>query len=93
MCAPNRRAGRHDGVAPQRGDQQAREFVAGPHRQRGRDASVWEANAPREKVLRLYKFLNQLGYTVIGIDAAIEREKTKNRAADSSPDVSKRARP
>jgi hypothetical protein len=28
---------------------------------------------------RLYKFLNQLGYTVVGIDAAIEREKTKNR--------------
>ena len=54
---------------------------------------AWEANTPREKVLRLYRFLNQLGYTVIGIDAAIEREKTKNRAADSSTDVSKGARP
>ena len=31
----------------------------------------WEASTPRESVLRLYKFLNQLGYTVIGIDAAI----------------------
>ena len=40
---------------------------------------AWEAKAPHEKVLRLYKFLNQLGYTVVGIDAAIEREKTKNR--------------
>ena len=36
--------------------------------------------APHEKVLRLHKFLNQLGYTVVGIDAAIEREKTKNRS-------------
>jgi hypothetical protein len=34
----------------------------------------WEANTPRELVLRLYKFLNQCGYTVVGIDAAIERE-------------------
>ena len=40
----------------------------------------WEANTAREKVLRLYKFLNQLGYTVIGIDAAIERERTKNES-------------
>jgi len=54
---------------------------------------TWEAKTPREKVLRLYKFLNQLGYTVIGIDAAIEREKTKNRPTDSSSDVTKKARP
>jgi hypothetical protein len=54
---------------------------------------AWEASTPRERVLRLYKFLNQLGYTVIGIDAAIERERTKNKPADSSPDVNKRARP
>jgi hypothetical protein len=54
---------------------------------------AWEANTPREKVLRLYKFLNQLGYTVIGIDAAIERERTKNRPADSSSDVPNKARP
>jgi hypothetical protein len=45
---------------------------------------AWEANTPREKVLRLYKFLNQLGYTVIGIDAAIARERIKNKPADSS---------
>lgn len=45
---------------------------------------AWEANTPREKILRLYKFLNQLGYTVIGIDAAIERERTKKESADSS---------
>ncbi|HZP44100.1 MAG TPA: hypothetical protein VFB15_00485 [Candidatus Binataceae bacterium] len=46
----------------------------------------WEANTPREFVLRLYKFLNQLGYTVIGIDAAIERERQKNKAAAKGPD-------
>ena len=44
---------------------------------------AWEANTPRERVLRLYKFLNQLGYTVIGIESAIEREKTKNQAGES----------
>ena len=54
---------------------------------------AWEAKTPRENVLRLYKFLNQLGYTVIGIDAAIEREKAKNKTADASPEVSKKARP
>lgn len=42
----------------------------------------WEANTPREFVLRLYKFLNQCGYTVIGIDAAIEREVKKRKAAE-----------
>jgi hypothetical protein len=41
---------------------------------------VWEVSTPREYVLRLYKFLNQLGYSVIGIDAAIEREGKKRRA-------------
>jgi len=46
---------------------------------------AWEAKTPRERVLRLYKFLNQLGYTVVGIDAAIESERIKNRPADSSP--------
>jgi hypothetical protein len=51
------------------------------------DAMIaWEANTPREQVLRLYKFLNLLGYTVVGIDAAIEREvkKRKSAAADSN---------
>ena len=40
---------------------------------------AWEANKPREHVLRLYKFLNMSGYTVVGIDAAIEREARKRR--------------
>jgi hypothetical protein len=43
----------------------------------------WEASTPRELVLRLYKFLNQCGYTVIGIDAAIEREASRRKAADA----------
>ena len=42
---------------------------------------VWEANTPHEYVLRLYKFLNTIGYTVVGIDAAIEREVRKRRAS------------
>ena len=41
----------------------------------------WEASTPRESVLRLYKFLNQCGYTVVGIDAAIEREAKRRKAA------------
>ncbi len=40
---------------------------------------LWEENTPREYVLRLYKFLNQCGYTVNGIDSAIEREAKKRR--------------
>jgi hypothetical protein len=44
----------------------------------------WEANTPREYVLRLYKYLNTIGYTVVGIDAAIERETRKRR--DSAVD-------
>jgi len=43
----------------------------------------WEASTPRESVLRLYKFLNQCGYTVVGIDAAIEREAKRRKAADA----------
>ena len=35
---------------------------------------AWEASTPREYVLRLYKFLNQLGYTVIRIDAGLWSE-------------------
>ena len=42
---------------------------------------LWEASTPRESVLRLYKFLNQCGYTVVGIDAAIEREAKRRKAA------------
>jgi hypothetical protein len=51
----------------------------------------WEANAPREFVLRLYKYLNQLGYTVAGIDVAIEREARKRKAAAES--TAKKTRP
>ena len=54
---------------------------------------AWEASTPRESVLRLYKFLNQLGYTVIGIDAAIERERQKGRSDDSISDFTKKTRP
>jgi hypothetical protein len=47
---------------------------------------VWEANTPHEYVLRLYKFLNTMGYTVVGIDAAIEREaRTRRDSAVDSP--------
>ena len=38
---------------------------------------VLEENTAREYVLRLYRFLNQCGYTVNGIDAAIECESKK----------------
>ena len=75
----------------QRGDRQVRELVA--ELIESECNAVWEANTPREKVLRLYKFLHQLGYTVIGIDAAIERERTKNKSADSSSDATKTTRP
>jgi hypothetical protein len=46
---------------------------------------AWEANTPREYALRLYKFLNRIGYTVVGIDGAIEREvrKSKSLASDA----------
>ena len=54
---------------------------------------AWEASTPRENVLRLYKSLNQLGYTVIGIDAAIERERQKSRSDDSISDFTKKTRP
>ncbi|HTT76650.1 MAG TPA: hypothetical protein VMF50_11820 [Candidatus Binataceae bacterium] len=52
---------------------------------------AWEANTPREYVLRLYKFLNQAGYTVVGIDAAIEREVRKNKSV--SADATAKSRP
>jgi hypothetical protein len=44
----------------------------------------WEADTPREFVLRLYKFLNECGYTVVGIDTAIEREAKKRKATAAS---------
>jgi hypothetical protein len=53
---------------------------------------AWGANTPRESVLRLYKFLNTIGYTVVGIDAAIEREARKRTASTSDSPV-KRTRP
>ena len=66
-----------------------------PHAFTTKDAlRVWEANTPREYVLRLYKFLNTMGYTVVGIDAAIEREAQKRKAtAMDVPVPAKRARP
>jgi hypothetical protein len=55
---------------------------------------AWEANTPREYILRLYKFLNTLGYTVIGIDADIERGVQKRKASTMDvPISSKSARP
>jgi hypothetical protein len=55
---------------------------------------IWEANTPREYVLRLYKFLNAVGYTVIGIDAAIEREVQKRKAPAVDVSISaKKGRP
>jgi hypothetical protein len=50
---------------------------------------AWEARTPREYVLRMYKFLNKLGYTVIGIDAAIERERKNSKSADTAFDLKK----
>jgi hypothetical protein len=52
---------------------------------------LWEASTLRELVLRLYKFLNQCGYTVVGIDAAIERE-TKSRKVIAAETPSKTTR-
>jgi hypothetical protein len=54
---------------------------------------AWEAVTPREYVLRLYKYLNQCGYTVIGIDAAIEREVKKRRAVGVSDSRTKKTLP
>jgi len=53
---------------------------------------AWQESTPREFVLRLYRFLNQCGYTVIGIDAAIERE-AKQRKTAVADNASKRTRP
>jgi hypothetical protein len=53
---------------------------------------VWQDNTPREYVLRLYRFLNQCGYTVIGIDAAIERE-AKQRKASAADSATKKTSP
>ncbi len=54
---------------------------------------TWEAKTPREYVLRLYKYLNQCGYTVVGIDAAIEREAKKRRAAGDADSSTKKTLP
>ena len=53
---------------------------------------AWEANTPREYVLRLYQFLNRSGYTVAGIDAAIERE-IKKRKPSAGDFAIKKTRP
>jgi hypothetical protein len=52
----------------------------------------WEASTPREYVLRLYKFLNLYGYSVVGIDAAIERE-VKRRTVKASDSTTKKTQP
>jgi hypothetical protein len=49
---------------------------------------LWEASTARDSVLRLYKFLNQSGYTVIGIDAAIEREAKRRKAGATDASTS-----
>ena len=54
---------------------------------------VWQDNTPREYVLRLYRFLNQCGYTVIGIDAAIEREAKQRKAATGTDFSTKKTQP
>ena len=54
---------------------------------------VWRDSTPREHVLRLYRFLNQCGYTVIGIDAAIEREAKQRRAATAADFATNKTRP
>jgi hypothetical protein len=50
---------------------------------------AWEASTPHEYVLRLYKFLNTMGYTVVGIDAAIEREARRRKASAVESPVNK----
>jgi hypothetical protein len=54
---------------------------------------VWRDSTPREYVLRLYRFLNQCGYTVIGIDAAIEREAKQRKAATPADFATNKRRP
>jgi hypothetical protein len=54
---------------------------------------VWQDSTPREYVLRLYRFLNQCGYTVIGIDGAIEREAKQRRATTAADFATKKTQP
>ncbi len=54
---------------------------------------AWLDNTPREYVLRLYRFLNASGITVIAIDAAIEREAKKRRALASEDLTIKNVQP
>ncbi len=54
---------------------------------------AWLDNTPREYVLRLYKFLNASGITVIAIDATIEREAKKRRALASEDLTIKKVQP
>jgi hypothetical protein len=53
---------------------------------------AWEADTPHEYVLRLYKFLNTIGYTVVGIDAAIECA-VRRRTASAIDSPTKKTRP
>jgi hypothetical protein len=54
---------------------------------------VWQASTPHEYVLRLYRFLNQCGYTVIGIDTAIEREAKQRKATATADLATKKTQP
>jgi hypothetical protein len=54
---------------------------------------VWQASTPPEYVLRLYRFLNHCGCTVIGIDAAIEREAKQRKAATAADFATKKTQP
>jgi hypothetical protein len=54
---------------------------------------VWQDSTPREYVLRLYRFLNQCGYTVIGIDTAIEREAKQRNDAAAAAFASEKTQP
>ena len=54
---------------------------------------AWLDNTPREYVLRLYRFLNASGITVIAIDAAIEREAKKRKALASEDLTIKKVQP
>jgi len=52
----------------------------------------WGASTPRVSVLRLYKFLNLSGYSVLGIDAAFEREAKRGRLRPLTRNPKRRSR-
>jgi hypothetical protein len=55
---------------------------------------AWEARTPARKRAPALQDPQQVGYTVIGIDAAIEREKKGNNKPDNGiSDLTKKTRP